>query len=61
MNKEIVVGDSKNAIVFHPLLIGNLIRRMRSDHERIFNGNSRTDRRWVFILGGKVGHVTRHE
>jgi len=27
---------------------------MRSDR------NSRTDRRRVFILGGKVGHVTRH-
>jgi len=22
--------------------------------------NSKTDRRTVFILGGKVGHVTRH-
>ena len=26
----------------------------------VITRNSRTDRRWVFILGGKVGHVTRH-
>jgi len=49
--------------------MGHVIRRMRSGRVRIFNGNqlmgnvitrnSRTDRRRVFILGGKVGHVTR--
>ena len=27
----------------------------------VITRNSRTDRRRVFILGGKVGHVTRHE
>jgi len=47
-----------------------VIRCMRSGRVRIFNGNqlmgnvitrnSRTDRRRVFILGGKVGHMTRH-
>ena len=26
----------------------------------VINRNSRTDWRRVFILGGKVGHVTRH-
>ena len=26
----------------------------------VITRNSRTDRRGVFILGGKVGHVTRH-
>ena len=26
----------------------------------VITRNSRTDRRRVFILGGKVGHVTRH-
>ena len=59
-----MVGDSKYVIVFDPLLTGHVIRRMRSGRVRIFNGNvvtrnSRTDRRRVFILGGKVGHVTR--
>ena len=26
----------------------------------VITRNSKTDRRRVFILGGKVGHVTRH-
>jgi len=34
-----VVGDSKNVIVFDPLLTGHVIRRMRSVRVRIFNGN----------------------
>ena len=33
------VGDSKNVIVFNPLLTGHVIRRMRSGRVRIFNGN----------------------
>jgi len=66
VNRQINVGDSKNVIVFDPLLAGHVIRRMRSSSVRIFNGNqrethnSRTDRRRVFKLGSKVGHVTRH-
>ena len=36
---KIRVGDSKNVIVFHPLLTGHVIRRMRSGRVRIFNGN----------------------
>ena len=39
MNKQIRVGDSKNVIVFDPLLTGDVIRRMRSGRVRIFNGN----------------------
>jgi len=39
MNRQIGVGDSKNVIVFDPLLTGDVIRRMRSDRVRIFNGN----------------------
>ena len=39
MNKQIRVGDSKNVIVFHPLVTGHVIRRMRSGRVRIFNGN----------------------
>ena len=39
MNRQIGVGDSKNVIVFDPLLTGHVIRRMRSDRVRIFNGN----------------------
>ena len=68
MNRQIGVGDSKNVIVLDPLLTGYVIRRMRSGRVRIVNGNqretlthkSRTDRRRVFKLGGKVSHVTRH-
>ena len=33
------VEDSKNVIVFHPLLTGHVIRRRRSGRVRIFNGN----------------------
>ena len=39
MNRQIRVVDSKNVIVFNPLLTGHVIRRMRSDRVRIFNGN----------------------
>ena len=39
MNRQIGVGDSKNVTVFDPLLTGHVIRRMRSGHVRIFNGN----------------------
>ena len=41
MNRQIGVGDSKNVIVFDPLLTGHVIRRMRSGRVRIFNGNHR--------------------
>ena len=71
MNRQIGVKHSKNVIVFDTLLTDHVIRRMRSGRVRIFNGNqwetldpitrnSRTDRRRVFVLGGKVGHVARH-
>jgi len=33
------IGDSKNVIVFDPLHMGHVIRRMRSGRVRIFNGN----------------------
>jgi len=39
VNRQIGAGDSKNVIVFDPLLTGHVIRRMRSGHVRIFNGN----------------------
>jgi len=39
VNRQIGVGDSKNVIVFDPLLMGHVIRRMRSGLVRIFNGN----------------------
>ena len=58
MNRQIGVGDSKNGIVLDPLLTGHVIRRMRSGRVRIHK--SRTDRRRVFKLGGRVVHVTRH-
>ena len=70
MNKQIRVGDSKNVIVFDPLLTGHVIRRMRSGRVRILmvtkgklrpiTHKSRTDRHRVFKLGGKVSHVTCH-
>ena len=41
MNRQIGVGDSKNVIVFDPLVTGHVIRRMRSGRVRIFNGNQR--------------------
>jgi len=68
VNRQIRVRDSKNVIVFDPLLTGHVIRRMRSGRVGILNGNqrktlthkSRTDRHRVFKLRSKVGHVTRH-
>ena len=39
MNRQIGVEGSKNVIVFHPLLMGHVIRRMRSGSVRILNGN----------------------
>jgi len=39
VNRQIGVGDSKSVIVFHPLFMGHVIRRMRSGSVRIFNGN----------------------
>jgi len=39
VNRQIGVGDSKNVIVFDPLLTGHVIRRMRTGPVRIFNGN----------------------
>jgi len=39
VNRQIGVGDSKNVIVFDPLLSGHVIRHMRSGSVRIFNGN----------------------
>ena len=39
MYRQIRVGDSKNVIVFDPLLTSHVIRRMRSGRVRIFNGN----------------------
>ena len=39
MNRQIGVGDSKNVIVFDPLLTGHVIRRMRNGLVRIFSGN----------------------
>ena len=41
MNRQIGVGDSKNVIVFDPLLTGHVIWRMRSGSGHIFNGNQR--------------------
>ena len=41
MNRQIRVDDSKNVIVFDPLLTGHEIRRMRSSRVLIFNGNQR--------------------
>jgi len=37
--RQIGGGDSKNVIVFDPLLAGHVIRRMRGGGVRIFNGN----------------------
>ena len=70
MNGQIGVGYYIYVIVFDSLLTGHVIRRMRSGRVRISNANqlgtvitrnSRTDRLRVFILGGEVGLVTRHE
>jgi len=41
VNRQIGVGDSKNVIVFDPLLTGHVIRRMRSGRVHIFNGNQK--------------------
>jgi len=41
VNRQIGVRDSKNVIVFDPLLTGHVIRRMRSGSGHIFNGNQR--------------------
>jgi len=38
VNRQIGVGDSKNVIVFDPLLMSHVIRRMRCGLVRIFNG-----------------------
>jgi len=38
VNRQIGVGDSKNVIVFDPLLTSHVIRRMSSGRVRIFNG-----------------------
>jgi len=39
VNRQTRVGDSKNIIVFDPLITGHVNRRMRSRRVRIFNGN----------------------
>jgi len=41
VNRQIGVGDSKNVLVFDPILTGHVIRRMHSGRVglRIFNGN----------------------
>jgi len=39
VNRQIGVGGSKTVIVFHTLLMGHMIRRMRSGRVRIFNGH----------------------
>ena len=39
VNRQIWVGDSKNVIIFDPLLTGHVIRRTRSGRVRILNGN----------------------
>jgi len=41
VNRHIGVGDSKNVIVFDPLLTRHVIWRMRSGSVHIFNGNQR--------------------
>jgi len=57
VNKQISVGDSKNVIVFDPLLTGHAVAAYA--FSMVTNGNlrthkSRTDRRTVFKLGSKV-------
>jgi len=39
VNRQIGVGDSKNVIVFDPVLTRHVIWRMRSGSVHIFNGN----------------------
>ena len=41
VNRHIRVGDSKNVIVFDPLLTGHVIQRVRSGRVRILRGNQR--------------------
>jgi len=41
VNIQVRVGDSKNVIVFDPLLTGHVIRRMHNSSVRILNGNQR--------------------
>jgi len=41
VNRQIRVADSKNVIVFDPLLTGHVIRRMRSGRVGILSGNQR--------------------
>ena len=69
MNRQTGVEHTKNVIAFDPLLMGHVVRRMRSGRVRILYGKqwktlyhikSRTDRHGVFYFGSKVGHVTRH-
>ena len=50
---QIGVADSKNVIVFDPLLAGHVIRRMRSGRVRIFNGNQRET--LSLITQGRIG------
>jgi len=41
VNRQIRVEDSKNVIVFEPLLTGHVIRRLRSGSVGILKGNQR--------------------
>ena len=41
VNRQIGVGDSKNVILFDPLLTSHVIWRMRTGRVRILNGNQR--------------------
>ena len=71
MNRQIGVADSKNVIVlFLPPTHGSRdsahAQWPRSHFQyqpvrNVITRNSATDRRRVFILGGKVGHVIRPE
>jgi len=47
VNRQIRVEESKNVIVFDPLLTGHVIRRMRSGHVRSLNGNQRETLRLI--------------
>ena len=67
MKRQIGVGDPKNVIVFDPLFTGHVIQRMRSGPhfqwcpvEDVIAHYSRTNRRSIFQLDGRVGHVTCH-
>jgi len=59
VNKQIGVGDSKNVIVFDPVLTGHVIRRMRSGRVRISNGNqwetlSLITQEWIGVGGSNL-------